>query len=142
MNGISVLIPAGKKDKVLEVLNGMDWSSFQKKRICFFVDRDLSEFLNGGLPFIENLYVTDNYSIENDAMTFGTMARVLEEVLNITELDLKEIEVIKELFLLNLGEFQEAMVPVMSQILIWRRNGAKAELDNIKPTTFLSLKMG
>lgn len=126
-----VLIPAGNKDKVLEAFNEMDWSRFPQKRVCFYVDRDLSKFLDGEQPSAENLYVTDNYSIENDVITFGTMTRILEEVLNINELDPKETEVIKKLFHSNLSTFREVMAPVMSQILIWRRNGAKAELNNL-----------
>lgn len=126
-----VLIPAGNKNKVIETFNKMDWSRFPKKRVCFFIDRDLSDFLDGEQLSAENLYVTDNYSIENYAITFGTMTRILEEVLNITELDPKETEVIKKLFHSNLSAFREAMVPIMSQILIWRRNGTKAELNDI-----------
>jgi hypothetical protein len=137
-----VLIPAGKKDKVLEAFNEMDWSRFPKKRVCFFVDRDLSDFLDREKPSAENLYVTDNYSIENDVITFGTMARVLEEVLNITELDPKETELVKKLFHFNLSTFREAMVPVMSQILIWRRNGAKAELNDINIKKIFKFESG
>lgn len=125
------LIRAGKKDKVLETLNWMDWSRFPKKRVCFFVDRDLSEFLYGEQPSAENLYITDNYSIENYAITFRTMKRVLEEVLNVTELDSTGSKVIKELFMSNLNVFQEAMSPVMSQIIIWRRSGEDVNLNNI-----------
>jgi hypothetical protein len=122
------LIRAGKKDKVLGALNSMDWLRFPKKRVCFFVDRDLSEFLGEQLPSGENLYITDNYSIENDVVTFRTMKRVLEEVLNITEFDQTEIRVIQELFESNLDTFREVMVSVMSQILIWESSSEKAYL--------------
>ncbi len=136
------LIKAGKKDKVIEALDSMDWLRFSKKRICFFIDRDLSEFLGEQLPSEENLYITDNYSIENDVVTFGTMKRVLEEVLNITEFDQNEIRVIQELFESNLDTFREVMTSVMSQILIWENNGEKAYLDNIKPETFFKFVDG
>jgi len=39
------LIRAGNKDKVFKVFDEMDWSEKPKNRICFFVDRDLSVFL-------------------------------------------------------------------------------------------------
>lgn len=126
------LIRAGNKDKVLRVLNSMDWSRFPKKCVCFFVDRDLSEFTCEEHPSDENLYVTDNYSIENDVITFGTMKRILEEILNITELNLTETRIIQELFESNLNTFQEAIVPIMSQIVIWRRSGEEVDLNNIK----------
>lgn len=127
------LIRAGNKDKVLETLDGMDLSRFPKKRVCFFVDRDLSDFLGEEQPSAENLYVTDNYSIENDAITFETMQCILEDILDITKLKPTETETIKELFHSNLNTFRESMAPVMSQILIWRRNGGEINLNNVQP---------
>lgn len=136
------LIRAGKKDKVLETLDSMDWLRFSRKRVCFFVDRDLSEFSGEKLQSEENLYITDNYSIENEIVTFRTMKRVLEEILNITELDKKELRVIQELFESNLETFREAMSSVMSQILIWVKGNERAYLDNIKPETFFKFADG
>ncbi|MHC1754114.1 MAG: DUF4435 domain-containing protein [Methanosarcina sp.] len=136
------LIRAGNKNKVLKVLNSMDWSRFPKKCVCFFVDRDLSEFMGEEHPSGENLYVTDNYSIENDAITFGTMKRVLEEILNITELDPAETRIIQELFEFNLNTFQESIVPIMSQIVIWRRSREEVDLNNIKLKEFFTFVEG
>lgn len=39
------LIPAGRKKNVLKSMAAFDWLRFSPKRICFFVDRDLSEFI-------------------------------------------------------------------------------------------------
>lgn len=127
------LIRSGNKDRVLEVMKNMDWSRFSRKRICFFVDRDLSEFVDEKYPLSENLYITDKYSIENEVVTFRTMKRVLEEVFNVTKLNSTETDVIKMLFDFNLTSFQETMTPIMSQILIWRRSGEKVCLNNILP---------
>jgi hypothetical protein len=142
-NGWNIeLIRAGNKNKVLKVLNSMDWSRFPKKRVCFFVDRDLSEFMENGQTSSENLYVSDNYSIENDVITFGTMKRVLEEVLDITELNQVETKILHELFESNLNIFRESMAPVMSQILIWRRSWKKVELDDIKINKLFKFQNG
>jgi len=59
------LICAGSKTKVLKVFVDIDWSRFPKKRVCFFVDRDLSEFLSPQQHSGQNLFVTDNYSIDS-----------------------------------------------------------------------------
>ena len=61
------LVPAGCKDNVLRAVDAFDWTRFSPKRICFFVDRDLSDFISEVAVSRENVYVTDNYSIENDA---------------------------------------------------------------------------
>lgn len=136
------LIPSGNKDKVLKVFEEMDWSSYPKKRICFFVDRDLSEFIERIRHSGENLYVTDNYSIENEAMNIRTMKRILVDVFGVIGLKPMEMIQIQNLFESNLRIFSEAMVPVMAQIILWRRAGVKVSLNNIQPKDFFIFKQG
>ena len=125
------LIPAGCKDEVFRAFEAFDWTQFSPKRICFFVDRDLSVFIPEIVVSAENIYVTDNYSIENDTVNFGVFKRLLIEVLNIGNLNPTESEAIEHRFSAALAFFQEAMVPVMAQILLWQRNGKKPCLNNI-----------
>src|SRR4028119_693686 len=40
------LIPSGNKNKVLKSFHSFNWINFPKNRICFFIDRDLQDFLN------------------------------------------------------------------------------------------------
>ena len=127
-----ILIRTGNRDNVFATFQNMDWIRFPPKRVCFFVDRDLSEFLEEESCSGSNLYVTDNYSIENDIVTVGTLKRVLEEVLGITELNAIETGKIEEIFEHNDNIFREAMAPVMAQILLWRRARKKVSLDNIQ----------
>ena len=136
------LIQSGNKEKVLGVLEQFDWSRFEAKRVCFFIDRDLSDFFEDQIKSAGNLYITDSYSIENEVATFGTFRRLLEEVLNITELSPNETDHLKELFQVSLSRFQEAMTPLMAQILIWRRNGAKPCLNDIQPKVFFKFVDG
>lgn len=135
------LIISGSRDKVLKVFNSMDWSRFPKKRICFFVDRDLSEFL-GEIQSSENIYVTDNYSIENEVVTFDIMERYLQDILGLTCLRSDETDKIKDLFESNLKTFREAMAPVMVQIILWRQAGEKVLLDKINLNDFFVFKNG
>jgi len=136
------LISSNNKAKVLTIFDIMDWSRYPKKRVCFFVDRDLSEFLSDVTRSGENLYVTDNYSIENEVVNFKTMKRVLEEFFGVIHLDSTEFESIQNLFESNLEAFSEAMAPVMAQILLWRREGADVSLNNIKPKEFFTFEKG
>ena len=136
------LILSGNKGNVLSTFDVMDWSRYPRKRVCFFVDRDLSEFLQDYTQSGENLYVTDNYSIENDVVNFSTLERVLEEVLSVTNLIPTEFELIRNLFKYNLETFGEAMAPVMAQILLWRRAGVNVSLDNIKIKDFFIFEHG
>src|SRR5712692_4456285 len=142
-NGWEVeLIRSGNKEDVLKAFEIFDWSRFSPKRVCFFVDRDLSEFFPDKPQSADNLYVTDNYSIENEVATFGTLKRVLEEILNITELSHDETEKLKDLFEWNLALFREAMAPVMAQIVPWRRKGERPHLNDIPPKEFFQFADG
>lgn len=130
------LIPAGCKENVLRAADSFDWTRFSPNRICFFVDRDLSDFISEGATSGENVYVTDNYSIESDAVNLGVLKRLLTEVLNIGDLRPAESEVIEQRFSSSLDFFQESMVPVMAQILLWRREGKSPCLNDIRPKDF------
>jgi hypothetical protein len=136
------LIRSGNKQKVLRVFEVMDWNRFPYKRVCFFIDRDLSVFLGGETHSGENLYVTDCYAIENEIVSFDTMERVLEETLGVTNALPAEFTRIKDLFNVNLRFFCNAMAPVMGQILLWKRNGEKPCLSNIEPKEFFQFTHG
>lgn len=130
------LVPAGCKDNVLRAKDAFDWTRFSPTRICFFVDRDLSDFISEGTKPQENVYITDSYSIENNAVNLGVLKRLLTEVLSISDLNPTEWEVIEQRFSSALAAFQDSMVPIMAQIVLWRREGKRPCLNNIRPKDF------
>ncbi|WP_075323958.1 DUF4435 domain-containing protein [Acidithiobacillus albertensis] len=136
------LIPAGCKDKVISAKNAFDWSRFSPNRICFFIDRDLSELIEDGTISGDNVYITDNYSIENDAVNIGVLKRLLVEIFNIHDLEPTEWEVIYQRFSSALSDFQDFMVPIMAQIILWRRSGKRPCLNDIQPKDFFFFKHG
>ena len=141
------LFRPGNKKRVLEVFEGMDWNRFPKAAVCFFVDRDLSMFLGGETHEGSNLYVSDNYSIENDLVNVRTLERIMEEVQGVTGLTPEEVTKLRALFHDNLSRFIEALACVMAQIIILRRMEAKgdnliARLDKIKPHQFFEFVDG
>jgi hypothetical protein len=136
------LISAGCKDNVIKATEAFDWKRFSPRRICFFVDRDLSDFMEDISLTAENLYVTDNYSIENDAVNFGAFKRILEEALNISGLRPHESDAIEGRFGAALASFREAMTPVMAQILVWRCEGKRPCLNDIRPKDFFIFRDG
>lgn len=125
------LWPAGNKDSVLRIHADIDWRRFPKKRVCFFVDRDLSELLAEKQPSDVNVYVTDNYSIENDVVRRGTVRRALTEVFGFATADHGELDQACDAFELELESFLSALIPVMAWILYWRRNKVAANLNDI-----------
>lgn len=137
------LIKSGSKNNVLETMRAFEWHRFEEKRICFFVDRDLSHFLDESkIDNTNNLYITDNYSIENESVTFGVFKRIITEVLNVTDLNVQENKKLKNLFERNLVAFKEAMSPIMAQIIHWRIQHKKTCLNNIELKNIFSFKEG
>lgn len=133
---------AGNRDKVLRAESEFDWNRFDKGRICFFVDRDLSSFAEIlEVPF-DNLYITDGYSIENELANFGAVKRVITELLNVTEISPGELLLMRRSFDDNLKAFSEIMTPIMAQILIWKRAKARTSLDNISPKDIFEFQNG
>ncbi len=136
------LWPAGNRDQVFRIHRDIDWRSFPKKRVCFFVDRDLSNLIPEKLPSDTNIYVTDKYSIENSIVSRRTCRRILTEVFGFANVSHSEMDRVCDQFETELEAFLVAMIPVMAQILFWRRAAANANLNNIKINKMFSVKDG
>jgi len=121
----------GGKDGVLDVYSKFDWRSFRKNQVLFFVDRDLSIFTKESIPNEMNIFVTQNYSIENDIVNPDTCDRILREVCGFSQLEYDKSDKIKTHFDEQLEYFQKSLIPVMSNIIIWRIDNKKACLNDI-----------
>jgi hypothetical protein len=126
------LIPSGNKKKVLKSFQSFNWINFPKKRICFFIDRDLQDFLNSPQPLETNIYITDGYSIENSILKPPILIKMLSEVYQITQLRPEEEQSLIQILQENENIFFEAIMPLMGQILLWQRLGKKPNLNNLK----------
>jgi hypothetical protein len=126
------LIPSGNKEKVLRSFQSFNWMDFSKKRICFFIDRDWQDFLNPPQQLETNIYITDGYSIENSILKAPILIAVLSDIYQITQLSRAEEESIKQILQENEDIFFEAIMPLMGQILLWKRLDSKLNLDNLK----------
>lgn len=125
------LIQAGNRSNVLQSHAEFDWSRYSKERICFFVDRDLTEFVGPKSTPSSNIYITDGYSIENEALNFGTYRRLLEEIFNISNIGVQDAETLRRTFDKNLQVFREALCPIMAEVILLRQAGHRPILDNI-----------
>jgi hypothetical protein len=131
-------ISAGGKRAVREAYADMDWERFSKQRVCFFVDRDLSDFTGDVIQAAPNMYVTDMYSIENEVLNSQALLRVLSEVFDVN-LNHEDEEKIVNLYFDNLLEFTERMVPLTAQIVLWRMGGDDSYRPNLKNLKMNSL---
>lgn len=88
----------GGKGNVLEVYGAFDWNVYEKNRFLFFVDRDFS-YWTGEKQFIDtNVYITDQYSFENDAVNVGMFMDILEDFYGFANATNEELIYIREMF--------------------------------------------
>ncbi|KAA6314669.1 hypothetical protein EZS27_034750 [termite gut metagenome] len=135
--------PSGSKSNVYLIYSKLDWKYFNRNQVLFFVDRDLSDFVNEEKYIkAKNIYITDNYSIENDIVTKNTCDRILREICGFHELKYDESDAILNLFESQLDIFQTTLIPIMSSIIHWRKNNIKASLNNIQMKHIFTIKEG
>lgn len=101
---------------------------YDKSRILFFMDRDFSSLIEDPLIIIaDNVYITDNYSFENDILNEDTFELTMKEVVGlnttIAEKNNINISTIKKEYILAQSKFIELMQPIMANIISWKKNG-------------------
>jgi hypothetical protein len=136
------LFTSGGKENVLKIHKNIDWRSFKKKRICFFIDRDLSDLIPERVQQDSNIYVTTYYSVENYLVKPQVCERALKEIYGFDILTDPEIQQVKTLFSKELENFYKLMAPLMAVILKWRRSGDNANLNNIDLKKIFSFSNG
>jgi len=136
------LWPAGKRDNVIKIYSKFKWNCFPKCQIAFFIDRDLSGLIGEELPSDINIFVTEKYSIENHIVNRSTCDRILCEVFNLSTLTDDDKEKLLDLFDTQFELFLQSMIPIMAEIIHWKRSGKKPSLDNIEMKHIFSISNG
>ncbi len=134
--------PAGNRDRVLELWALFDWTRFDQNQILFFVDKDLADFCENSSISALNIYITTYYSIENYFVTPQVCKRVLKEIMGLAELRGPELNAIIQNFRSQLRKFHKSMIPIMANIIAWRRIGKKPHLNDIKMKDLFSFSKG
>lgn len=138
------LFPTGRKECVKQTYDLFDWRSFDKKRIVFFMDRDLSDIIRD--PHIindSNVYITDQYSIENDIICSDTLEAVLRQLLGFAETPQNQIDTVIRLFEIAREKFDSIMLPVMANVIFWKKGGVlTANYRNVKINHIVSVQNG
>lgn len=133
------LFPCGGRKKVIATHGEMDWTKYDKKRIVFYVDLDFSDIVGDTSGIGEpNVYITDEYSIENRALNSMTFRRVLKEILGVKSGAI--LEYYCDLYQSELNSFKNLLHPVTCQIMHWRSSGIDAKLNKIKLSEIYSVK--
>lgn len=121
----------GDKDSVRSLFRLTKSRNFyDQRRLYFFVDRDLSPMLEEQqiedqiLVEADNVYITENYSYENDILTTKTYKDSIMQYSSLDELiDKNAIEKAVYDYEFVLNKFINMMQPVMSTLIFWKLNG-------------------
>ncbi len=120
---------AKNKDKVYENYQKINWTSFSKKRILFFVDKDFADILRISYPIDINIFVTNYYSIENYLVDKHLFRRSLRDLIG---LDNDKINnAITKQFQVGLKTFYKASLTLTAYILYHREKKNPLNLQDI-----------
>ena len=120
------------KKKILRCYANIDWRIYNKTQILFFIDRDLSDFINEHLPTQSNFYITDGYSIENNIINENILSRVMTELCYFDGCSDEDKKYLKKLYNNCFKFFYNTMANVMGWIIYWQLNGQNPQLGNIQ----------
>lgn len=138
----SEIICANNRANVIRTYDSTDWTVFSQDRVFFFVDRDFSDITGEYTPVAQNVYVTDDYSIENSLFNEQLLFTTLKVFCGLNDLSDEEIEVLSNLYQTARTAHAQAFFPVMSWILCWRMNKVACNLNNLNSGEFFRINQG
>jgi len=124
----------GNKEGVYETFNKIMRAATSRGRALFFVDKDLSDFLNEQHIVAENIFVTNYYSIENYLVSEEMLLRISDDLLNLP--DSIDTNKILEKFRIELERFYEQVLPITAWIIYLRRCKLRPNINNINLSHF------
>ena len=109
--------PAECKNNVLKIWRFIDWNYYRRNRVLFFVDRDLSFWANEEQYYDTNVYVTDGYSFENDAINVNMFLKLLEDLYGFAGMNEEEKNTLKSFYAEKWDCFVEGSYDLMGYAL-------------------------
>lgn len=134
------IVPAHNRKKVVDTYRALDWTTYSKKNILFFIDRDLSDYTNEDTPNDSNVYITNKYSIENEVCTVDTYIKALKYHCDMVDIDETDEKNLRTFYLSCWTEFVKISDPIMAQILFWKMSGIKSNYSNFKIQAIFEIK--
>ena len=136
------LWPVGGKKVVYKTYRLFDWKRFTKRRVCFFVDRDFRDLTPEEYPEDINIYITDDYSIENSLVDTQTCHRALVEVCGFANVRQDELDAVLRQFEEEYDKFLRAMIPVSAWLLTAKRLQRSVYANNVEMHRLFSVVDG
>lgn len=125
-------IVAGCKNNVLKLNREFNWGTYNKQQILFFVDRDLSFWLNEKLEYDDNVFVTDGYSVENYIVCPRAFRTLLQMFKGFARASKPEIDNMVAIYIALEKNFDAIMVPIMARAIVAKRHDKSIHLSDYK----------
>ena len=135
-------IVAGCKNNVLKLQREFNWKQYRIDQIAFFVDRDLSFWLDENTEYGENVFVTDEYSVENYVANAQGFLTWLVHFEGFSRAKKKELEYMVSEYESCNTIFQREMIPVMAQAVVAKRHDPTVCLSDYKPKIVFEIQGG
>lgn len=131
---------AGCKNNVIKLNRDFDWSTYDERKMLFFVDRDLSFWLNEPEQFYDNVFVTDDYSVENYVVSQQSFEIWLLRFEGFARAKKEEIEKMVSLYSQLEKDFINQMIPIMATAIVAKRYRRSINLSDFKLSKYLSFE--
>lgn len=118
------------KEFVYQIYKDIEWTSFNRSRVLFFVDKDLDDILKISQIEDQNIFVTGFYSIENYLVTSDVFSRLLRETCFLN--DDQTINFLIDKFESQLTTFSKLMTRISAWVVYCRRNDLDVNLNEIE----------
>ena len=132
---------AGCKNNVLKLWREFDWSTYDRHQILFFVDRDLSFWLGEPQSFGENVFVTDEYSVENYVVSRQSFEIWLRRFEGFARAKKAELDSMVNTFSRLEDCFSEQMLRVMAAAVVAKRHDKCINLSDYKLRKHMSFEV-
>ena len=125
-------IVAGCKNNVIKLQKEFDWNSYNNKQIVFFIDRDLSYWLEGATHYDENIFVTDEYSVENYVVSSQGFKSWLIHFEGFARASKKELDNMVSQYEACISDFKQEMMQIMAEAVVAKRYDPSISLSEFK----------
>lgn len=125
-------IVTGCKNNVIKLQKEFDWDTYNKKQIIFFVDRDLSYWLNDFTEYGENVFVTDEYSVENYVVNSQGFKAWLIHFEGFARANKSEVDNMVSEYERIIDKFKQASMPLMAGAVVAKKHDSSISLGDFK----------
>ena len=128
------------KNNIIQIFKRIDWNIYNTKRVLFFVDRDFSYWAGEPQFYASNVYITDGYSFENDAVDEHMFNKCLDDLYGFSNCTIDEKKGMLELYRKKLEEFVQGSYRLMAYAFLHYKTTKLHNASNIKMSKCISFE--